>query len=46
MIGLIGILSFFDFLQEINDLGKGTYNLLSIFSYVVLAFTVNGLQKL
>lgn len=37
MIGLIGILSFFDFLQEINDLGKGTYNLLSIFSYVVLS---------
>ena len=37
MIGLIGILSFFDFIQEINDLGKGTYNLLSIFSYVVLS---------
>ena len=37
MIGLIGIFSFFDFIQEINDLGKGTYNLLSIFSYVVLS---------
>ena len=37
MIGLIGIFSFFDFIQEINDFGKGTYNLLSIFSYVVLS---------
>ena len=37
MIGLIGIFSFFDFIQEINDFGKGTYSLLSIFSYVVLS---------
>ncbi len=37
MIGLIGILSFFDFIQEINDLGKGTYNMLTIFSYVALS---------
>jgi lipopolysaccharide export system permease protein len=35
--GLIGIFSFFDFIQEINDLGKGTYNILSIFSYVFLS---------
>ena len=40
MIGLIGILSFFDFIQEMNDLGKGTYSLLSIFSYVV--FSIPG----
>ena len=37
MIGLIGIFSFFDFIQEINDIGKGTYNILSIFSYVILS---------
>ena len=37
MIGIIGILSFFDFIQEINDLGKGTYNMLTIFSYVALS---------
>jgi len=37
MIGLIGILSFFDFIQEMNDLGKGTYSLLIIFSYVALS---------
>ncbi|MBM3360636.1 MAG: LPS export ABC transporter permease LptG [Betaproteobacteria bacterium] len=37
MIGIIGILSFFDFIQEINDLGKGTYNVLTIFSYVALS---------
>ncbi|HAP04870.1 MAG TPA: LPS export ABC transporter permease LptG, partial [Methylophilaceae bacterium] len=35
MVGLIGIFTFFDFIQEMNDLGKGTYNLLSVFSYVV-----------
>ncbi len=37
MIGIIGILSFFDFIQEINDLGKGTYNMITIFSYVALS---------
>lgn len=37
MIGLIAIFSFFDFIQEINDIGKGSYNILSIFSYVVLS---------
>ena len=37
MIGLIGILSFFDFIQEMNDLGKGAYSLLIIFSYVALS---------
>ena len=37
MIGIIGILSFFDFIQEINDLGKGTYNMFTIFSYVALS---------
>jgi lipopolysaccharide export system permease protein len=37
MIGIISILSFFDFIQEINDLGKGTYNVLTIFSYVALS---------
>jgi len=37
MIGIIGILSFFDFIQEINDLGKGTYNMLTIFNYVALS---------
>ena len=37
MLGIIGLFTFFDFIQEINDLGKGTYSLLSIFSYVVLS---------
>ena len=37
MVGLIGIFTFFDFIQEMNDLGKGSYNLFSVFSYVVLS---------
>jgi len=37
MVGLIGIFTFFDFIQEMNDLGKGSYNLLSVFSYVILS---------
>lgn len=37
MIGLIGIFTFFDFIQEMPDLGRGSYNLLTIFSYVILS---------
>jgi len=37
MFGLIGIFTFFDFILEMNDLDKGTYNLPSIISYVVLS---------
>lgn len=37
MIGLIGIFTFFDFIQEMNDLGKGTYNLFGVFSFVILS---------
>jgi lipopolysaccharide export system permease protein len=37
MIGIIGILTFFDFIQEINNIGKGTYDLLTILSYVALS---------
>jgi lipopolysaccharide export system permease protein len=37
MIGLITLFSFFDFLHEINDLGKGGYGLTQIIIYVVLS---------
>jgi lipopolysaccharide export system permease protein len=37
MLGLIALFSFFDFIQEINDLGKGGYGLIQVVSYVVLS---------
>ena len=37
MLGLIALFSFFDFIQEINDLGKGGYGLFQIFNYVLLS---------
>ena len=37
MLGLIALFSFFDFIQEINDLGKGGYGLIQVISYVVLS---------
>jgi len=37
MLGLIALFSFFDFLQEINDLGKGGYGLTQILTFVILS---------
>jgi lipopolysaccharide export system permease protein len=37
LIGLIALFAFFDFMQEINDLGKGNYGLLQVFTYVLLS---------
>ena len=37
MIGLIALFSFFDFIQEINDLGKGGYGLIQVVNYVLLS---------
>ena len=37
MLGLIALFSFFDFIQEINDLGKGGYGLIQVINYVVLS---------
>ena len=37
MLGLIALFSFFDFIQEINDLGKGGYGLTQVFIYVLLS---------
>ena len=37
MLGLIALFSFFDFIQEINDLGKGGYGLFQVINYVVLS---------
>ena len=37
MLGLISLFSFFDFVQEINDLGKGGYGLMQVINYVVLS---------
>ena len=37
MLGLIALFSFFDFLQEINDLGKNKYGLSQIIIFVILS---------
>ena len=37
LLGLIALFAFFDFMQEINDLGKGKYGLLQVFTYVLLS---------
>ena len=37
MIGLIALFSFFVFIQEINDLGKGGYGLIQVVNYVLLS---------
>jgi len=37
MFGLIALFSFFDFIQEINDLGKGGYGLIQVINYVLLS---------
>ena len=37
MIGLIALFSFFDFLQEINDLGKGSYDISKVIVFVILS---------
>jgi len=37
MLGLIALFSFFDFVQEINDLGKGGYGLIQVINYVILS---------
>jgi len=37
MFGLIALFSFFDFIQEINDLGKGGYGLMQVVNYVLLS---------
>jgi len=37
MLGLIALFSFFDFLQEINDLGKSNYGLPQIIIFVILS---------
>ena len=37
MLGLIALFSFFDFIQEINDLGKGGYGLIQVINYVILS---------
>ena len=37
MLGLIALFSFFDFIQEINDLGKGRYGLIQIINYIILS---------
>ena len=37
MLGLIALFSFFDFIQEINDLGKGGYGLIQIINYIILS---------
>ena len=37
VLGLIALFSFFDFIREINDLGKGGYGLLQVINYVILS---------
>jgi lipopolysaccharide export system permease protein len=37
LAGLIALFAFFDFMQEINDLGKGKYGLLQVFIYVIFS---------
>ena len=37
MFGLIALFSFFDFIREINDLGKGGYGLIQVINYVLLS---------
>jgi lipopolysaccharide export system permease protein len=37
MIGLLALFSFFDFLQEINDLGKGSYDISKVIVFVILS---------
>jgi len=37
MFGLIALFSFFDFIREINDLGKGGYGLIQVISFVLLS---------
>jgi len=36
LLGLIALFAFFDFMQEINDLGKGNYGLLQVLIFVAL----------
>ena len=36
MLGLISLFAFFDFIQEIGDLGKGSYGILQAITYVIL----------
>ena len=37
MIGLISLFAFFDFIQEIGDLGKGSYGIIQAISFVILS---------
>ena len=37
MLGLIALFSFFDFVREINDLGKGGYGLIQVINFVLLS---------
>ena len=37
MIGLISLFAFFDFIQEIGDLGKGSYGIIQVISFVILS---------
>ena len=37
MLGLISLFAFFDFMQEIDDLGKGSYGLIQVCIYVFLS---------
>jgi lipopolysaccharide export system permease protein len=37
MIGMILLFSFFDFMQEISDLGKGNYGLMQVLIFVILS---------
>ena len=37
MLGLISLFAFFDFIQEIGDLGKGSYGILQAITYVILS---------
>lgn len=37
LFGLIALFTFFDFMQEINDLGKGSYSLYKVFAYIILS---------
>lgn len=37
LFGGVALFSFFDFIQEINDLGKGGYGLMQVINYVLLS---------
>ena len=37
MLGLISLFAFFGFIQEIGDLGKGSYGILQAITYVILS---------